>query len=221
MALLRIMSINLLVDRADPGDLRRVIAAADPDILCVQELGDKTASVVADMFGYGHLDPQADFFGLGIGARHPVEIERLDLADRGGWLARLAPDAWPELTEPLDVFNIHLINPINLPWKKSRATRRSQIEHVASLVGERDAASVVIGDMNATPLWPEYKLLSKVGIDAALATGTDERTWSHFLSGPRLLRIDHAFVAGVQPIATSIERVRGTDHRGLIVDVEV
>jgi len=215
------MSINLLVDRADPDDLRRVVAAADPDILCVQELGSKTAAVVADMFGHGHLDPQKDFFGLGIGARLPVEIEHLDLADRGGWVARLAPDVWPELTEPIDVFNIHLINPINLPWRKSRATRRSQIERVTSLVGERDAASVVIGDMNATPLWPEYKLLSNVGIDAALATGTDKRTWSHFLSGPRLLRIDHAFVAGVRPIATAIERVRGTDHRGLIVDVEI
>jgi endonuclease/exonuclease/phosphatase family metal-dependent hydrolase len=221
MALLRIMSINLLVDRADPDDLRRVIAAVDPDVLCVQELGDKTATVVADMFNHGHLDPQKDFFGLGIGARHRVEIERLDLAERGGWVARLVPDEWRELTEPLDVFNIHLINPINLPWKTSRNTRRSQIERVTSLVEERDAASVVIGDMNATPLWPEYKLLSKMGLDAARATGTDKRTWSHFLSGPRLLRIDHAFVAGVRPITTSIERVRATDHRGLIVDVEV
>jgi endonuclease/exonuclease/phosphatase (EEP) superfamily protein YafD len=221
MALIRIMSINLLVDRADPDDLRRVVSAADPDVLCVQELGDRTATVVADMFDHGHLDPQKDFFGLGIGARHPVAIERLDLAARGGWVARLEPDAWAGLTEPLDVFNIHLINPINLPWTRSRATRRSQIAHVATLVGERDSASVVIGDMNATPLWPEYKSLTEIGVDAARTTGTNRRTWSHFLSGPRLLRIDHAFVSGARPTTTSIVRVRGTDHRGLVVDIEV
>lgn len=215
------MSINLLVDRADPDDLRRVVAAVDPDIICVQELGDKTSAVVADMFDYGRLDPQKDFFGLGIAARHPVVIERLDLAERGGWVARLAPDAWQGLSEPLDVFNIHLINPINLPWKKSRATRRSQIADVTTLLGERDAASVVIGDMNATPLWPEYKLLAELGVDAARTTGTDQRTWSHFLWGPRLLRIDHAFVDGARPITTSIVRVRATDHRGLIVDIEI
>jgi endonuclease/exonuclease/phosphatase (EEP) superfamily protein YafD len=36
-----------------------------------------------------------------------------------------------------------------------------------------------------------------------------------------LLRIDHAFVSGVRPIATSIAQVRGSDHRALIVDIEV
>lgn len=221
MTMLRIMSINLLVDRADPDDLRRVVADADPDVLCVQELGDTTAGVVVDMLEHGHLDPKEDFFGMGIATRHPVAIERLDLEDRGGWVARLGSDTWQGLQEPLDVFNVHLINPVNLPWTTSRTTRRLQVAQIASLVEERDVASVVIGDMNATPVWHEYRMLSQVGVDAARATGTNRRTWSHFLSGPRLLRIDHAFVAGVRPVTTSIAPIRGTDHRALIVDIEV
>jgi endonuclease/exonuclease/phosphatase (EEP) superfamily protein YafD len=36
-----------------------------------------------------------------------------------------------------------------------------------------------------------------------------------------LLRIDHAFVVGTRPIATSVVPVRGTDHRALIIDIEV
>jgi endonuclease/exonuclease/phosphatase (EEP) superfamily protein YafD len=82
-------------------------------------------------------------------------------------------------------------------------------------------ASVIIGDMNSSPAWPEYRLLSKLGIDAARATGSARRTWAPFVRGPRLLRIDHAFVSGVTPVTTGVVPVRGTDHAALIVDLEM
>jgi len=220
MALLRIMSINLLLDRAVPHDLRRVIADSDPDAICTQEMGPDTAAVVADALPHGHLEPREDLFGLGIATKHPVTVERLDMEDRSAWVARLEPGAWPGLTGSLDVFDVHLPNPVERPWRETRDTRRRQIAQIAAEVERRDTPSVVIGDMNATPIWREYKLLAEVGVDAARATGTARRTWAHFLSGPRLLRIDHAFVAGVQPISTSVARVGGTDHRALILDIE-
>jgi endonuclease/exonuclease/phosphatase family metal-dependent hydrolase len=221
MAQIRILSINLLVDRAVPDDLRRVIVDADPDVVCAQELGPKTAAVIADILPNGRLDPQKDLFGLGIATKRPVRVERLALQDRSGWVARLDPDAWPELTKSIDIFDVHLINPIDLPWGRTRKTRRRQVSQIAAMVDERDAASVVIGDMNATPSWREHKLLSEIGTDAARATGTAQRTWSQFKTGPRLLRIDHAFVAGARPITTSTAPVRGTDHHALIVDIDV
>ena len=221
MALLRILSINLLVDRADPGDLRKVIAEADPDVVCVQELGPRSAAVVADLLPNGQLDPRKDLFGWGIATRYSVDVERLVLEDRSGWVARLDPNVWPDLTEPLDIYDVHLVNPVDLPWVKSRKTRRLQVAQVAAALEQRDTAGVIVGDMNATPSWREHKLLSNIGTDAARATGTERRTWSHFKSGPRLLRIDHAFVDGVRPIGTSTARVRGSDHHALIVDIEV
>jgi endonuclease/exonuclease/phosphatase (EEP) superfamily protein YafD len=221
MALIRILSINLLVDRAVPDDLRRVIVDADPDVVCAQELGPTTAAVIADILPNGRLDPRRDLFGLGIASKHPVVVERLVLQDRSGWVARLDPDAWPGIAEPFDVFAVHLINPIDLPWGRTRNTRRRQVSQIAAMVEERDVASVIIGDMNATPSWSEYRLLSKIGTDAAHATGTAQRTWSQFKSGPRLLRIDHAFVVGARPITTSTAAVRGSDHHALIVDIEV
>ncbi|MCL1598850.1 MAG: endonuclease/exonuclease/phosphatase family protein [Actinomycetia bacterium] len=221
MALLRIMSINLLVDRADPDDLRRVIGAADPDVLCAQELGETCAGVVADLLPHGHLNPRDDLFGLGIATRHPVSVERLELPGRCGWAAQVVPDSWPGLTNPLDVVNVHLVNPIDRPWRSSRGQRRGQIAGVASYLGRRGRASIVIGDMNASPAWREYKLLCDIGVDAARVTGTARRTWSHFVSGPRLLRIDHAFIANARPITTEAVPVRGSDHSALIVDIEV
>lgn len=221
MSCLRILSINLLVDRADPRDLRRVVTDADPDVVCTQEMGPETKTVVADILPNGHLDPREDLFGMGIATRHPVVVDSLGVEARSGWVARLDPDDWPDLSQSMDVFNLHLTNPVDFPWRRSRDERRGQIAHISTVIDQRNCAGVVIGDMNASPSWTEYKLLSEIGSDAARATGTERRTWSHFLSGPRLLRIDHAFVIGVRPITTSVARVRGTDHRALIVDVEV
>lgn len=221
MPRLRILSINLLVDRADPDDLRRVITESDPDVVCAQELGPSAAAVIAELLAHGHLEPKHDLFGLGIASRKPVSVERLELERRSGWIARLETKGWPTLSQPLDVFDVHLSNPVDRPWRATTAARRRQVNQIASAVAARDAASVVIGDMNATPAWREYKMLAELGEDAARATGTEERTWSHLLFGPRLLRIDHAFVAGAQPVTTSTARVRGTDHRALIVDIDI
>ena len=219
MALVRILSINLLTDRADPDDLRRVIVEADPDVVCAQELGSSTAAVIEDLLPHGHLEPREDLFGLGIATRHPVAMERLELAQRSGWIARLEPGKWPEMSQPLDVFDVHLVNPIDRPWRGTSDVRRRQVNQIVATHADRDAASVVIGDMNATPAWRAYKALAELGEDAALATGTATRTWAYTLFGPRLLRIDHAFVSGTQPVATSTVRVRGTDHSALIVDL--
>jgi len=219
MALVRILSINLLTDRADPDDLRRVIVEADPDVVCAQELGPSTATVIEDLLPHGHLDPREDLFGLGIATRYPVAVVRLLLAQRSGWIARLDPGEWPGISRPLDVFDVHLVNPIDRPWRGTSDVRRRQVNQITATHADRDVASVVIGDMNATPAWRAYKALTALGEDAALATGTAARTWAYTLFGPRLLRIDHAFVSGVQPISTSTVRIKGTDHRALIVDV--
>ncbi|MCL1592732.1 MAG: endonuclease/exonuclease/phosphatase family protein [Actinomycetia bacterium] len=221
MAPLRILSINLLVDRADPDDLRRVITDAEPDVVTLQELGERSAEVVRDLLPHGHLEPLGDFFGMGIATRHPAVVERLDLETRSGWVARLEPGDWPQLRQPLDVLNVHLVNPIDRPWRTSRAARRSQIEQIATFLDGRQSAHMIIGDMNASPAWPEYKLLTQLGTDAAAATGTAKRTWALKTWGPRLLRIDHAFVSGVEPITTTVTPVKGSDHSALIVDLDV
>lgn len=221
MASLRIMSANLLVDQADPAALAAVIGEVDPDVVAVQELGFASAKVIADSHPHGHLDPREDFFGLGVAAKRPVTVERLVLPERSGWVARLDPDDWPELDTPIEVLDIHLLNPIERPWKGTQTTRRRQIAGARDRVEATGLPSVIVGDMNATPVWPEYKMLAELGTDAAKETGTAKPTWFQPIRGPRVLRIDHAFVRGLTPIATSVRSVRGSDHRALIVDIEV
>lgn len=221
MARLRIMSANLLVDRADPDALRRAIADARPDVVAVQELGPRLAGVIAASHTHGHLDPREDGFGLGIATLHPVAVVPVVLPKRSGWSAALEPASWPGLDAPLEIVNVHLTNPIDLPWSASRAARRGQVAGLTERYLERGGARVIVGDMNSTPQWREYKGLSALGTEAARHTRTTRATWSHFLRGPRWLRIDHAFVAGATPIWTEVVRIEGTDHSALIVDIEV
>jgi endonuclease/exonuclease/phosphatase (EEP) superfamily protein YafD len=221
MARLRILSANLLIDRADPDDLRRVLTDVAPDVVAAQELGRRTAAVLEQTHPHGRLDPRDDYMGLGLVATHPIEVERLELDGRSGWVAHLDPGDWEQLESPVDVLNIHLLNPVEWPWRATQLTRRRQIAQVGEYVARRDTARVIVGDMNSTPTWPEYRLLSELGTDVASAAGTDRRTWSHYTWGPRWFRIDHAFVEGVSPLGTRTVKIRGTDHLGLVVDVGV
>lgn len=220
MARLRVLTANLLVDRAHPDAVTAMIGRHRPDIMAVQELGDIGAEAISGVYPHGHLEPRKDGFGLGIAAIKPVAIEPIELPGRSGWVATLEPEVWG-LDRPFAIVNIHLINPIDWPWVRSRKERRGQVAGVARYLVDRDVDAVIVGDMNSTPIWPEYRMLAELGIDAAKATGTAHRTWAHFVRGPRWIRIDHAFASGALPLSTETVPVRGSDHRALIVDLEV
>ena len=220
MAGLRILTSNLLVDRASPEAIAALIDRFEPDVMAVQELGTRTAEAVSDSLPHGKLDPRDDGFGLGIAARRPVEVESVDLDARPGWAARLDGDEWG-LPQPFTVVNVHLTNPISWPWHRSLAARRAQVERIEQFTAGVGGPYVVVGDMNSTPAWPAYRRLAKLGDDAARTTGTAQATWNHFLRGPRLIRIDHAFVSGARPVTTQTVLVHGSDHRALVIDIDL
>lgn len=220
MASLRVLTSNLLVDRAHPDAVTAMIGRYRPDIFAVQELGTRGEAAIAGVYPYGHLAPREDGFGMGIAAMHPIEIDEIELPGRNGWVAKLAADDWGT-DRPFAVINIHLTNPIDRPWKRSRDERRDQIAGVAEYLSAQDMGYVLVGDMNSTPAWPEYRMLTELGTDAARATGTQHRTWAQLRWGPRWIRIDHGFVSGAVAVSTETIPVRGSDHRGLMLDLEI
>ena len=82
------------------------------------------------------------------------------------------------------------------------------------------------GDMNATPRWPLYRRLNQRWDDLVLMAGDGSankpaQTWGWRPGWPRLLRIDHVFGSGVEPVGTTVERLEGSDHVALVVDLQV
>jgi endonuclease/exonuclease/phosphatase family metal-dependent hydrolase len=221
MTTFRLLTANLFNGRAKPDTLARVLAEVDPDVAAFQELGPNSAFVVRAAFAHGHLDPRPDYRGKGVVGKAPLEVAPVPMDHRSGWSARLDPGDWPGLPMPLHVINVHLVNPIDRPVRRAIETRRRQLAALRTFVGGLGEPYLIVGDMNATRWWPAYRELRRLGVDAARATETAQRTWAPRWWMPRLLRIDYVFAHGVRPLGTRTIGIRGTDHSGLVVDFEV
>ncbi|MGA7097761.1 MAG: endonuclease/exonuclease/phosphatase family protein [Acidimicrobiia bacterium] len=220
MAHLRLMTANLLNDRADPVQVGEVLGRVRPDVLVTQELGPNGAEVIAGFFSHVHLQPDLVKTGRGIASQRPAEFGDLDLPGRPGSWARL------ELGDgELAVAGMHMVNPIDFPWWTSASLRTRQLDSLegwaTAMSGEM---SVVAGDMNATPIWPVYRRLTSTWrdlvLESSLASGRRPApTWGWRPGWPKVLRVDHVMGRGVVGLAAWVEEIRGSDHSAVVVDL--
>jgi len=225
-ATIRIVSANLLAGGADPDAFAGLAARLEADVVAVQELAPDQADALAARFPHGLLAPRHDFDGGGIALARPAEVATLPLAQRRGFRVTLDPSGWPELTEPLEILNVHVYAP-HASGGLGLFRRWPQFRDLASAL-DRPAPTgrVVVGDFNATPLWPVYWGMAARMEDAARTLAQREgrrpaRTWGPRLGGPAVLRIDHGFVAGVRPERFQGDPIEGSDHRAVVLDVAV
>ena len=209
--MIRVVTTNLYNHNVDLDALDALIEEERPDFLATQELTPAAARVIGNRLPHGLLHPSENTDGIGIAAAAPVPVRRHPLPHRDAMVA----------AGPFSLWSVHLANPVDAPppWK----ARRDQVRALADAVAEIQPV-MVVGDFNATPLWPAYRIVSGVlndGVaDWATTNGrTPERTWSYRAWTPPLLRIDHAFVKGLSFNDVRTRRVAGSDHRALIVDV--
>jgi endonuclease/exonuclease/phosphatase family metal-dependent hydrolase len=218
MSQIRILSTNLQNGGAAPVALARVLDEWQPDLVVAQELAADCAEVIATRYSHGLLKPAIDFSGVGLAAAHPITVTWVPLVHRAALSGMLDESDWHLDDGPLEIIGVHLTNPLQRPLSGARHSRSREAEVLLER-GLPEHARVIIGDMNATPAWPLYRTLCGVGADAARASKSRRKTWAPQWWQPAMLRIDHAFVHRVEVIATHTARIRGTDHRALIVDV--
>lgn len=222
---MRLMTANLLHHRgATPEALREVLDVVKPDILAIQELTPPLSATIEDRFPHYLLAPRPDAFGVSMAADRPVSIEKLPMPHRSGMVAVLAPEDWPEFGGPVEVFNLHLGNPLErFPWAMAQI-RRGQIEAVEQRVASSGRRRVICGDLNATPIWPAYRRLLRSHRDGMLEAAARRgkrpaRTWAQARSGPRLLRIDHVLVSGMRVVSSETVQLAGSDHLAVVADL--
>ena len=218
----KLMTANLLNGKADPGHLAEVIDRVRPDLIVTQEMGPDAANVIASRFPHHDLRPDLVHQGRGIASRFDAQFETLELPWRSGSWARVSIGP-----TNLVVAGVHMLNPIEFPWWRYVPARRDQINELLSWADTIDQADAVIvaGDMNATPLWPLYRRLNQKWDDLVLTVedGSQNKpalTWGLRPGWPRMLRIDHVFGTGIQPVATTVERLNGSDHSALVVELK-
>lgn len=226
---LRLLTANLLNDAADPAALADLLEQESIDVACFQELGPRQAEAVGRVLPHGKLDPRTDTHGLGIALRQPGEVLNLPLPRKDARVVRLDPSAWPMLDAPLEVIGVHIQAPHGdpPPWVTFPA-RRAQIRELVGYLERAPAPHrVVAGDLNATRLWPVYRQLARRLTDAPLSVARrgrtlPGRTWGPlFLSGLRVLRIDHVFSRGLEALDCRVHELPGSDHAAVVVDLEL
>jgi endonuclease/exonuclease/phosphatase family metal-dependent hydrolase len=235
---LRVLSANLYNGRAEPRAFADLVAAMNVDVVAVQECGPAQAEVLTEVMPYGLLHPSDQSMGMGLVLRRPCEVHMLELSYRAAYRVRLDPADWPELSRPAEVLNVHFAAPHVYRPVAGLSVRPSQMRdflghlnigapaRAPQAEGEPEAPQrIVVGDFNATPIWPLYWRMSSQFTDAALAVARQsgrraQRTWGPWFGAPRLLRIDHGFVTkGMRVDEFQAVPVIGSDHSAIVMDV--
>ncbi len=223
--MIRVMSANLANGGADPDAFADLVRASGADVVAVQEVAPQQAEALMSVLPHGKVEPALDHHGMGIALRRPGRASLVPLSHRGACAAELHPGDWPGLREPVEVLNVHIAAPhLMLPPRGLLLRRRQFRDLAAFLASSRDRVRCLIGDFNATPLWPVYREIASHFTDAAVTVaqtrgGRPARTWGPWPGAPRLFRIDHAFVRGLSASEFSVLPIRGSDHSAVIVDI--
>ncbi|MEO8602832.1 MAG: endonuclease/exonuclease/phosphatase family protein [bacterium] len=222
---LRILSANLWNGKADPEGFAELIMRLGVDVAAVQELGPKQAAALARVLPQGTLEPRLDYNGMGIAAQIPLVVRRLPLPTRDARIAQLTVAGTDGAPVTIELINLHIKAPHSPVGVRTMLHRRGQWRGLQRhLNAAPHSPRVIVGDFNATPMWPFYRRVTAHLHDAALIVATragrrPQRTWGPRTDGPRLLRIDHAFVHRVAVLDFQVVTVPGSDHRAVVVDV--
>ncbi len=216
---MRIVSANLAKGRVDLKAFLHLVQSVAADVVAVQEVTPAQAEALAAILPFGAID--AHSHRVGIALRQPGPVRRIPLPGRDAYVAEVAagqPDA------VVEVINVHIIAPHAGPPWRTAALRRGQVAgleaHLARTAGQR---LVLVGDLNATPMWPAYRRLCRHLSDGAqqaarLDHGRPHATWGPW-GGLRLLRIDHVLVRRLRVDHVRVAHVPGSDHSAVVAEV--
>jgi endonuclease/exonuclease/phosphatase family metal-dependent hydrolase len=218
---LRVLTINLLVGRADPEAVVDRVRQADLDVLFVQEL-TIDAQTRLKQAGLEDLMPHAQVEHKDGGPRGSGIYSRFPLSEGPSLPPTFAaqPTALLELPggEEVELICVHPRAPAlrrggSAPWRAE----------LAELPAPGKRPRVVAGDFNATVDHAAFRDVLRLGYaDAAVATGNALiRTW-----GPQdkslWLTIDHVLVTrGCAVLGYAVHDVPGSDHRAVCAEIRL
>ncbi|SDD83626.1 Metal-dependent hydrolase, endonuclease/exonuclease/phosphatase family [Actinokineospora iranica] len=217
----RVFSANLLLGRADPATVVRLIRDTQADIVTLQELTPQAMAALdkaglADLLPYRVLRTRTGGEGSGILARVP--LRQIVLVQNR--MSFEQPAAVVDLSGPVDIeiLSVHTIPPV------PNATVRHRWNQELAAMPPPDARArprILSGDFNATLDHRALNdLLDRGYHDAAELAGEGLRpTWSQPPFGPPVT-IDHILVdrrVGVTKVA--VYDLPGSDHNAVFAEL--
>lgn len=217
---LRLMTANVYFGNEDYGPIAREILEADPDLLFVQEFGEKSeeqfaADGIAERLPYRQAAYENAFFGMAIYSRFPLEdVEAIDAAGRPFLRATITVEGIP-----VRLYHVHPTSPglgsgIDDKWNAGW-------EAITTALAAENGHVVVAGDFNMNQHHRWYRRLEALGFINA----HEERGRGNATTWPRTrplvqIRIDHVFHTSLVACLSVREgRGEGSDHRPVIADL--
>lgn len=233
---LRVLSSNVLAPRPDVA-LAQQIRDADADVVLLQEVSDPwwallAAQGVLERYPHHVFDVhplEQDYMGIAILSRLP--IERGGIEALGG---THVPYAWAEVRTDdgvlVRVRCIHTSPPYGDALLAGHLAQMAHLRHMvrADLADPAIDAVVIGGDLNASPMSRQYRLLRQSGV-----TSAHERvgrgfatTWPNVDVVPvpvPPMRLDHVFYGGDDVEAVSVREGDGhrSDHLPVFVELSL
>ncbi len=226
LAALTLLTYNVEFNNPDPSASLDAIAAADADVVLLQEVtAEWQRALVARfatqyphrIFRIGARGPT----GLAVLSKRPIRAEEVIRSPVYAFAQRLEIDA---AFGAVQILNVHLRPAIDRgSWVRGYFTtpplRRREIEtfwkHLRAGV-----STIVAGDFNEEPAGSVLDFLARRGLAHVVPTGP--RTWHYLDGGRELLALDIDHVAVDRSLVGSDARVldAGTsDHRPVVVTV--
>jgi len=220
--------------KVDPGRIAEVIAAAEPDIIGLQEVdvgrkrtgGIDQAQVIAsllqmDSHFYPALHLAEEKYGDAMLTAFPVKpIKAGPLPSLGEQRGAI----WTEIDVGgigLHVINTHLgLRPRERALQVEALLGGEWLGNPLCQAGER----ILMGDFNAIPTSSVYRTVGRALQDAQMQPG--QRPRATFPSRFPLLRLDHVFVSvGIRVVSTEVIRTplarKASDHLPLLVTLDL
>ena len=214
----RLLHLNLRFDNPRPGDVLSLVGRTRPDVIAFNEVSQLWREKL-DLLtsAYPHrifCETTGRAGGVAIMSVRPFDQESPARCLEGGTLALAILDVGGR---PVEVGALHL----HWPWPFDQM---DQINDVAPLLGAMGDASILAGDLNATP-W-SAAALRVADVAGMVHVGPAGPTWLHRRL-PEVLRfaglpIDHVFAKDDIVIHSSrtLEPV-GSDHLPVLVEFSV
>jgi endonuclease/exonuclease/phosphatase (EEP) superfamily protein YafD len=224
---LTVMTYNVEYNNPDRAATIDAIAAADPDVVLLQEitLDWQRALVARFKDRYPHRVFRLHARGPGgmaVLSKRAIAAEEIIPSPVYAFAQRIEIDA---PFGPVQILNVHLRPAIDRgSWIRGYFTtpplRRREIELFWKHV-RRGVPTIVAGDFNEEPRGGVLAFLAARGLARIAPTGP--RTWHYVAAGRELLALDIDHVALDNTLAGSAARVldAGTsDHRPVVVTIE-
>jgi endonuclease/exonuclease/phosphatase (EEP) superfamily protein YafD len=225
-AVASVLTFNILTGGAPAEDALAAIAAAAPDIVCLQELTPKLAQSFVQRLGdtYPHrvFEPRRHTQGIGIASRFPLADTRILTLG-----LRYLPVAAAHVNLAGDRVNlacVHFIPPhsgfgqtddlVRL-YEDNRSIRVGQARRLLEHMDGAGGPAIVLGDFNEWPGQAALEALSASGFKDACHARRSRcgPTWpGHVVPLPALFRVDHILGRGVAFTDAAVLQAGGSDH---------